>query len=113
MPKDKNETSKKGSDMIKTVYAVYDAAVRAYMNPMLMRNDGEAMRAFVDAVKDQTTSLNKHPQDYSLFKLAIFNDASGEYVNNVPTPVCLITALSALGLPVNDSGNSSADRLDS
>lgn len=60
------------------MYSIYDEAATAYISPFSMHNDGLAIRAFQDNVnaKDEN-NISKHPQHFSLFKLAEYDDATG------------------------------------
>lgn len=62
--------------MIK-VFSVYDSKVGAFANPFFAKSNGEAVRMFSDAVNDSTTSLNKHPGDFTLFGIADFDEETG------------------------------------
>lgn len=68
-------------------YAVYDKAVGAYMRPFVMQSDGQAVRSFSDEVTNTETPLNKHPEDYALFRCGMFDDATGVITSEEPTPL--------------------------
>lgn len=61
------------------VYTVYDSKVESYMNPFLMQTKGQAIRAFADSVNDEKTQFYKHPEDFTLFEIGEYDDASGVY----------------------------------
>lgn len=63
--------------MILKIYTVYDSKVEAYLRPFFMQSRGEAIRAFTDAVNDQNTQFNKHPEDFTLFELGMYDDQNG------------------------------------
>ena len=73
------------------VYAIYDTAVGAYALPFFMQSDPQALRRFGDLVMDADSEVSKHPEDYSLFRLANYNDGRGEFINE--DNECLATAL--------------------
>lgn len=79
--------------MIAKYYAVRDEKVGAFMPPFPMRSDGEAIRGFVDACSDKSTSFNKHPADFVLFRVGEFDDIAGRFIPCDPTEV--MTALQA------------------
>lgn len=60
--------------------AVFDSAVGAFMQPFWAQSEGSAVRGFGDAVNDPKLEFGKHPQDYTLFALATFDDQTGEVV---------------------------------
>lgn len=75
------------------IYAVYDAAVGAYMNPFVAQRDAVAIRAFGDVVNQSGHPFHEHPADYHLFRLGSWDSQTGELVGSAPAPV-----IPALGL---------------
>jgi len=65
--------------MLLNVYSIFDIKAKVYGNPFYMSHNGEAQRAFGDLVKDQQSTVSKHPEDYQLFKLATFDNVSGKF----------------------------------
>ncbi len=59
------------------MFTVYDSKAEAYLPPIYNQSRGAAVRAFTDTANDPTTMIGKHPEDYSFFEIASFNDASG------------------------------------
>lgn len=74
------------------VYTVYDSKVSAYTQPFFLRTKGEALRGWMDVVNDGTTAFNKHPEDYTLFEIAEWDDQTAQFINH-NTPVSIATAL--------------------
>ena len=66
------------------MYGIYDSAVGAYKQPFFMQQDNAAIRAFTDLCMNAETDLARHPKDFTLFRLGIFDDNSGEMVGEVP-----------------------------
>jgi len=66
--------------MEQNVYSVFDFKARQYAAPFFMLNDGQAIRAFGDAVNDKTTTLNKHPEDYALYRIGVFDTSIGKLI---------------------------------
>ncbi len=64
--------------MEQRVYSVFDIKGKCYTKPFFMVHNGEALRLFGDAVNDEKTTLNKHPEDYQLFLIGTFDDNSGQ-----------------------------------
>lgn len=79
----------------KKVFAVYDSKVQAYMNPFCMETSGQAIRGWIDAVNDEKTAFNRHPDDFTLFELGIYDEQSGTF-ENLHTPISHGTALKYL-----------------
>lgn len=59
------------------VCAIMDSKVGAFSPPMYFRSKGEAVRSFLDALSDQSTTLSKHPRDYQMFLVGSFDDQTG------------------------------------
>lgn len=66
------------------IYSIYDSKAEAYMNPFFMRNDGEALRGFMDGIENSDTPFHKWPQDYTLFHVGHWDDESGLIENTTP-----------------------------
>ena len=67
------------------IYSVYDEKMDGFGIPMFFHSDGVAIRSFSDEVNRRApdNNLNRHPDDFSLFFLGIFNDKTGEIVPEV------------------------------
>lgn len=63
--------------MISKCFAVYDSKAEAYLTPFFMPSTGAAVRAFTDLVNDRNTTVSRHPEDYNLFQIGEYDDASG------------------------------------
>ena len=61
-----------------TMFAVYDKVAEAYSNPFYLTYKGEAVRIFADMANDPKTKICVHRTDFSLFKLAEFDDHTGK-----------------------------------
>lgn len=64
--------------IIRCLYSVYDSKSKTYSNPFTALNDDEAKRSFFDAVHDNSTSISRHPEDYTIFRIGDFNVATAE-----------------------------------
>lgn len=56
------------------------------MQPFFFKTQGEAIRAWIDVVNDQNTTFAKHPEDYTLFEIAEYNEEQGSF-NNYQTKI--------------------------
>jgi hypothetical protein len=66
-------------EMQKVYYAVYDRKAEMYSQPFLEIKDGTAIRAVQDIViNNKDHPFAKHPSDFSLFRLGIFDETTGE-----------------------------------
>lgn len=63
---------------------------------MFLITEGQALRSFTDEVnrKDENNSLNKHPEDFELYALGIFDTQTGLFETQAPKQV--ITAKQVL-----------------
>jgi len=61
------------------VCSVYDAAVKAFMQPFFCRSKGEAVRSFADACQDDKSNFYKHASDFTLHHLGYFDDAGAQF----------------------------------
>lgn len=82
-----------------TAYCIYDTAAGAYMRPFFLQSDAQAIRAFKDIALDANHEVGKHPEDYALFRVGIFDDNSGELIPE--NRECLSTALEQVSAAQN------------
>ncbi len=73
------------------IYSIYDTAAGLYSRPFFCQSDAEALRMFSDLSVDAEHPVGKHPEDYSIFRLGIFDDNKGTLQNE--DNECLATAL--------------------
>ena len=66
--------------MMHNIYSVYDNIGEQFMGTFESVNDGTAIRVFKDACNDEN-QLARNAKDYTLFKVAKFDDETGEYWN--------------------------------
>lgn len=81
------------------MYSFFDSAAQAFTNPFFMHNDGLAIRAFGDNVNsDQENNMSLHPEQFTLFKLAEWDDKNATLdVYDAPVSVAIGVEL------INDS----------
>lgn len=63
--------------MLINAYTIFDVKAEIHHKPFFFIADGEAARAFSDLANDATTSVGRHPADYTLYRIGTFDDASG------------------------------------
>lgn len=68
------------------LYCVYDAKIGTYGLPYFAQTDAQAVRSFRDAIASAGGLMNKHPEDFSLVRLATVMDETGAVAVPV-TPV--------------------------
>lgn len=71
-----NFTTKEGT-MKLNIYSIFDQASGLYCRPFFTQSDGEAARSFNDIACDAEHPIGKHPEDYTLYRLGIFDDNNG------------------------------------
>lgn len=72
--------------MIKPMYTIFDRVSKTYWIPFCAHNDADAMRAIANAVNTPgDNDLFLHPEDFTIYKIALFNDQSNE--PNVIEPI--------------------------
>jgi hypothetical protein len=60
------------------LYTLYDCKSETYAAPILHRARGEALRAFSDGINSPGHTLNKYPEDFTLFEIGEWDDQTGE-----------------------------------
>lgn len=70
--------------MLHKMFCVHDVKAKAYMQPWFLHQDGMAVRCFSDCVNDPEHNFGRHPADYTLFFIGVFDDTSGECTPEVP-----------------------------
>lgn len=63
--------------MILSIYSVYDKKAENYNSQFCQKNNAEAMRTFSDLANDKDTTIHKHPEDYDLYNIGIFDTSDG------------------------------------
>ena len=48
------------------VYSIYDKVAGVFNTPFFQLNDGVAIRSFMDLVRDEKSTVSRHPEDYEL-----------------------------------------------
>lgn len=87
------------------IYSVFDVKTDMFMTPFFMSTNGQAMRAFSDLASDKNTTVGRHPEDYKLLCIGLFDDEQG-----VVTPMphdSLGFATDFVGVQVQPGDNSS------
>jgi hypothetical protein len=66
---------------IKKQYAILDHTVQVFLNPLVFQNDGDAIRWFTTVVNNdkEENNIQKYPEQFTLYKIADFNDKTGLY----------------------------------
>lgn len=59
------------------LYTVKDLASETYLKPFAMLTDRDAKDGFAHVINEEETPYNKHPQDYILMSLGMFDERTG------------------------------------
>lgn len=69
---------------MQNAYSLYDVKSLTYSPPFYALAVGAAVRMLSDLVQDQGTSVGRHPSDYKLYCVGVFDDAKGELMAHSP-----------------------------
>ncbi len=64
--------------MISNIYTVFDMTAKLYLPPMVFRNDGEALRAFAQGLKDEKSTMFQYPESFVMYKIGRYDVDSGQ-----------------------------------
>lgn len=65
-------------------FSVYDAKAEAFLRPFFAETRGLALRSFRDAANDPQSEMCKHAADYTLFRIGVFEVATGKLEGCTP-----------------------------
>ena len=60
------------------MFVIYDSKANAYMTPWFLTTEHLAVRAFSDLANDPESNVSRHADDYTLFTIGTFNDATAK-----------------------------------
>lgn len=68
------------------ICAIRDSAADVYGVPMFLAALGQAIRGFQDEVQNprEGNMLNKHPEDFELYHVGAYDDATCEFTTETP-----------------------------
>lgn len=61
------------------IVAVWDRAADAFMNPFVVPSLGLAIRSFQDEINRPEGDMFKHPDDFDLYHLGLFDQDTGTF----------------------------------
>lgn len=62
------------------IYTVRDSKLEAYLAPFFAVNDALAIRMMEDTAADPQTSFSKHPEDFQIFFIGVYDEKAGEII---------------------------------
>lgn len=77
------------------IVAIFDQALGAFTRPAFVPSLGVAVRGFQDEVNRADGEMMRHPNDYSLHHLGVYDDTTGQF-ELLDVPLRLATAKSVL-----------------
>lgn len=75
-------------------FAIYDVKAALYLQPMFFRRRQEAERSFALAANNPESDFFKYAEDYSLFELGTYDEASG-IMTSLVAPLLVVNAVQA------------------
>ncbi len=60
------------------MFTIFDEKAKAYLTPFFLPESGMAVRTFADCVNSETHQFGKHPSDYTLFTLGVWDDSDAQ-----------------------------------
>lgn len=77
--------------MILVVFSIKDIAADAFGRPFFVQTRALAVRSFSDEVnrKADDNMMNKHPSDFALYEIGLFDDSKGTITSSQPELVML------------------------
>lgn len=70
--------------MMLKAFAIFDIKSETYNTPFFFPATGQAVRAFKDLVNDRQTTVGRHPGDFKLCCVGVFDDSLGVFDSNSP-----------------------------
>lgn len=80
--------------MIIKMFSVLDQKTGVFSHPFYEVTTGSAIRAFTDTVQTKDHPFNRHPDDYSLYFIGEYDDATASI--NGMIPQVLVTAMNVI-----------------
>lgn len=69
--------------MIKHFYAIHDRIANKYTYLFESENDATATRLFMNEQSNANSLLSQSPEDFKLWRVGTFDDANGEFANEM------------------------------
>ena len=91
------------------VFAVRDSKIEGFLPPFTAVNPAVASRLLEDSLRGDNP-MSRHPEDYSLYRIGLFDDESGLIEGRSPQLICTVDSLldSGQSLPLFPDGQDEA-----
>lgn len=63
-------------------FAIRDIKVNSYMLPFFQSHKAGAMRHFADLSRDPQCPMSKHPEDFQLFEIGVYDPSTASLISN-------------------------------
>ncbi len=77
------------------MFSIRDIKGEIFNPPFFSRSHGDAERNFTQAARDPKTTISQFPQDYDLYYIGEYDDASGRVIQTDP-PKLIMNAVTAV-----------------
>lgn len=61
------------------IYSIYDIKAEAFINPIFLPTEAMAVRVFQDSVDDPNHAFGRHPEDYTLYSLGLWESNNATF----------------------------------
>lgn len=85
--------------MVLKMYSIYDRKQEIHHPPLLCHNTGHALRVFSDIFGTRGQVFNSHPDDFQIFEIGLFDDATAEVIKCNPHLIASGVDLMPKGAP--------------
>jgi len=85
-------------------FSFYDIKAQAFTTPFFLASRGQAVRAAIDLASDMSTTVGRHPADFHLNLVAVWDDQTGRIEPVAPESLGVVSSL----LPQQPSFNLNA-----
>lgn len=86
--------------MILRIYSIFDLKAQAFSAPFTHVNDEVAKRVLRDMLASNNSIYSRHPEDFALYFVGEFDDASAQITVNENSLVNIVATLGSLMPPV-------------
>jgi hypothetical protein len=81
------------------MFAVYDSKAEQYLAPFNATTLGLAERLFTDMVNTEGHQFNRHPEDYTLYKVGTWESETAELMSTEVSVIANGLQVASNGLP--------------
>lgn len=82
------------------MFALLDTKVGNYGTPFFMNHPAAVIRALTDLAQDASTTIGRHPADYQLHQLGLWDDDNGAFEREFVNFGTVVSLLPRPGPPV-------------